>query len=291
MARQIKATPTVIVGANIINYMVNKTVSATAIAVDDTVTNFKYIGEDDTVKKITGRVSEIKYSGWRNGAIADRMSSKGSFKDASVITGFVIDKSTEKHSDITFIKAEDVLDYGAEGDVASVEIVGTLAVKLNITLSDETSSTITISEKGVLKGATLILNGNEETGNFLVKEFLYITKPSGEIDVRGFILKDMNGTDYIVSFANVLKTGTVGVISDMVDGDEDEGPIYILCESTDTGALEVVSDNAEDFNAETQIRFSDVNGEVEGVTVGLYVKRVATVTGSGQNGTGFDPGL
>lgn len=219
MARVVKCTPTVVVSARIINYKADKTVEFVDVTPDDTVTDFKY-AEDGEVKKISGRVAKVEYSGWKNAVIADKLSSKGSFVENAVITGFIIDKSTQNHSDIVRIPAEDVLE-AVEGDVTSISIVGSMAVTLNVKLSDETESEVTISEGDKIKDATIIINGVPVTGTFQVVEFLYLTQRDGEADVRGMILRDATDTKYMVKFTDVLNTGTL----DEGDDDVDDGKL------------------------------------------------------------------
>ena len=92
--------------------------------------------------------------------------------------------------------------------------------------------------------------------------------------VEFFMAKDRNytGTTRFIEDATVL-TADYGYTGDIAfevkPGETTTTTEYVEATSTDAGALKVVADDASPFDAETQIKISDVTGIT--VEVGDYV--------------------
>ena len=91
-----------------------------------------------------------------------------------------------------------------------------------------------------------------------------------------------SGTTRFVDSVDVLVdnfgyTGDIAFIMEESEVDGDPVINYTAAESDTTGALEVVADDAENFNAETQVKISTVKPILPTVEVGDFVTKTTTV--------------
>ena len=109
-------------------------------------------------------------------------------------------------------------------------------------------------------------------------DIVFVLEPGEETTTEKYVkatstdegaLKVVANTDDVVTFTKGASTdtGALQVVADDYAGTV----VYTAAQSTDTGALQVVADGADPFDAETQIKISDVTGIT--VEVGDYVTK------------------
>ena len=196
MARILQTNTKSISGIKIVNHLANGTLENNEIYEGDTVTDLKYV-EGEEIKKVTGRVDDI----------VSYYSDKATARAGHI----KIDHSKANYADITFVRPEQLLEYNTTGTVEKVTTEPVFKVDLKVTLSDESSTEISLVKGMTVEGLTFESDRNEEVeGDFVVLDWIFSTDVSKEVSVIGIKIADAEDETKIayIGFRQVRNCGT-----------------------------------------------------------------------------------
>ena len=205
MARPISLEKSVTRGAKITNYLKDGSSKSTSVFVGDVVEDLSFVS-DSKKETITGKVTTIHQAFSRSSSQLNT-SGKSTLSSDAKVSDIVVDASAEYDSKIYTIPVQEVLEYGVEEDdkVVRVSVDPDLKVDLKITLSDDSTSEITLTE-GIKVSATILAPARTEIdGKFTVTAFTYTVNQKGESYVTGVILVDEDEKATSVTF-EAIKT-------------------------------------------------------------------------------------
>lgn len=223
MARIVSSSYSPIIGINIVTTLDNGEKSVKEYHIDDMVENLRYV-DGETVKTISGRLSNINYKGaMTSHKYSDLSTLRSYFADDIKCTSIEIDTSTDFHSNVTEIPAREIVeDAGVHATRVHTEM--TLACSFKATLTDDTEAEFVVNEGDDLKQLTYMTRGGDVTIDCRVVAFRYNAKmkPLSMIVVA-------NGRVQIIDFITVKTVQGVSVclnpcavsLTEALDQDED----------------------------------------------------------------------
>lgn len=214
----------------------------------DEVSDFKYI-KDGNEETISGKIVDIiiRYDRATLKLNEDR---KSYFTTDAKVIAIFIDNSKEEDGSIVEIKTKQLADYlASEGFDA--EILATVNVDFEATLSDGTSSKTSFYEGQTFEGMTIHTHGIAITKDFTLVAFVYKRNPKGVGEIYGLVLND-GENDFAFNFMDIEKVGVTPIIID----DPEE-------------AAEILSNITEDckLDIKTNVEISSTIQIPEGVKV------------------------
>ena len=216
MARPIKTVTDVNISAIISSYLADKSVVSVEANEGDTLKDLKYVNEDGEVVTVSGRLAEIDYAGWaKTAGNAGNISSQGSFESESVIKNLIVDSSQIYKSIVRTVPTREILEYGvSEGtEVVRVKISGKMTVDITVTLSDGTSSSMTLTEGQKIFFLKTMKDGSSITGDYTVEAFIYTTNAKGKVFVKGMRLRSTDGSIINLPFEAIIKCGQEAIVA------------------------------------------------------------------------------
>ena len=213
MARPVKTSTSVKISAIISSYLKDKSVVSYEACIGDTLKDLKYVNEDGEVVTISGRLADIKYSGWKKAdGKGGNVSCKGSFKSESVIKSIILDSSKIYNSVVNEIPTREILAYGAdESDVVKIDISGKMTVDIKVTLSDGSESSATLTEGQKIFFLKTLSKGGVISGDYTIDAFIYVTNRKGEVDVKGIRLISDDYDVINLPFEAIVSCGQEGI--------------------------------------------------------------------------------
>lgn len=215
MARILQVNTNSISGIKITNHLEDGTLENNEIYEGDSVTDLKYV-EGSEVKKVTGRVDDI--------------ASYYSDKATARVGHIKVDHSTENHADITYIHAVDLIEYNTENAVKKVTTEPVFKVNLKVTLSDDSSTEITLTKGMTVEGLVFtndsISADDEIEGNFVVRDWIFSTDVSKEVSVIGIKISDVEDETKVayIGFRQIKNCGTAKEDDGTIDTTPEKDP-------------------------------------------------------------------
>ena len=155
MARIIKTGIKVDIGTRIRNIYTDNTNSEVDLYKGDMVTNLQYVANEEVIS-VTGKIIEIGVS-TIPGASKSYIDISDFISNRIMVNYITIDHSELYDSNISKIPAREILEYKPEdNEMARVDIIPIIKVTLEVTLSDYSKSTVTLTEGTVLSDVVLL---------------------------------------------------------------------------------------------------------------------------------------
>lgn len=217
MARVVRTDITQIINAVMTTTFTSGTKENIVFKVGDVVNSLRYV-ENNEIKEVTGRISEIKYYCKKVTSVKNASPVDYFAKDVE-LTYIIVDSSTEFESKITKVLAREILEFEGITNVESVHVVAHPVVDLDIFYSDETTEHQSLEIGDVLENVTIMgaNPGSEDIkGNFKIAAFNYgLSK--GKIDIKGAYLVPLETSEYksnvLVRFTNFISMVEVPTVT------------------------------------------------------------------------------
>ena len=213
MARIVSTKSNPIYGFKIVNHLKEGGVETNTFYIGESITDLKYVDNEEVVT-VSGKIVDVNI--YFRSATNKVSESRKSYltSDASVVS-ITIDHSRENESDVDVIKAKEIIEFNASGEVTKVEVLPVVKVEFENLLSDETTNETVFEEEQEYYGMTLVkADGKEIEGNFRVAAFAYtFTKTVTKSEVYGLVL-DNGKIGFVVRFDQIKTLGTQATIID-----------------------------------------------------------------------------
>lgn len=243
MARIIKTGIKVDIGTRIRNIYTDNTNSEVDLYKGDMVTNLQYVANEEVIS-VTGKIIEIGVS-TIPGASKSYIDISDFISNRIMVNYITIDHSELYDSNISKIPAREILEYKPEdNEMARVDIIPIIKVTLEVTLSDYSKSTVTLTEGTVLSDVVLLSKGGEKTVDIDIDHFVYsITPKNMNITVSGISVSASSDYSLVDSTIPILLIKSCGKNTITLDSEVSlQSKIDELKESGNNDAIVLLSD-------------------------------------------------
>ena len=208
MARPVFYSVNVTKGFIIRNNYTDNTRDEHEFFVGDVVEGLKYDDPIDDMVTVNARITDVEFD-YSNPVTPGSNDSRLSLATSASVTLVSIDYSEKLHSHLDTIPAFNLLEYQPTKEVKFVSVLPTMKVELKIKLSDGTESSIVYKEGMSIFNLTDFSTGNDITGNYVLRSFLYKVKPMYNTEPIGLFLIGENRTVKL-TFDQIKECGTAG---------------------------------------------------------------------------------
>lgn len=196
MARQIKTVSSSSVGVIVAAILNDGSVYSEHFHVGDIIEDLKYV-KNEAVETVSGRVTRIYYQLLSTFKKNNTNPAKR-FNDIFGVTSIQIDCSTQYKSDVRTVYVRDIIGHNVnETDVERMVITPESILDLEVSLSDNTKTTVSVHEGDMLLGMKYISPTGDVSGNFNIENFVYGSISGASFKVEGLRLKNID-TEQIV---------------------------------------------------------------------------------------------
>lgn len=212
MARLVMTQVDILEGFKIVNLYKDGTSNESDVMLDSVVENLSFAGKNEKIT-VTGKVTGIEFKHKKYPTKNFVTENSNTENDVTVET--VTMDCSEKYQSKTYtIDAREILEFNpiAGKEIVRVYVKPIIKVVVTATLSDDSSTSLVITEGDTLFNVTFLRGaGKETTGDFKVSAFIYAFDDNGDAYMTGLYLVGPSGT-HKVDFTMIKSCGKEGIV-------------------------------------------------------------------------------
>ena len=210
MARMIKSTRSMTLGAKLSTVFQDATVADHELKIGDVIENLRYVDNEEIVV-VSGKITDIKYTmasklTWNKKNPADTLA-----KDMT-LESITIDASSQYESKIVTVPVKEIVEFEEEKNVARMKYEPFITYEMELSYSDRTTNKVNVCIGDTFDNVKIIDPdniGTDITGKFKVIGFAYAVA-NNAINITGIAFENIeSGEQVVADFQYILELNEV----------------------------------------------------------------------------------